>query len=138
MRGAKLCHRSFIYESARQCLCFAGKKKVLKTCPNVQCSTLSEQKLLLKINHKSGNTFTLSVRGVTTQAQLGVKQGMIAFLLLYGSYGYASTYFSDTHEPENYNRAINIFSNLRLSSVFGSYLFQHFWTNVPNWSVMHV
>lgn len=55
---------------------------------------------------------------------------MIAFLLLYGSYGYASTYFSDTHEPENYNRDINIFSNLSLSSVFGSYLFQHFWTNM--------
>lgn len=40
----------------------------------------------------SGNTFTLSVNGLTTQAQLGVKQGMISLLLLYGSYGYALTF----------------------------------------------
>lgn len=106
------------------------KKRILKTCPDVHFSALSEQKLLLRINHKSGNTFSLSGKELATQAQLGVKWQIISLLLLYGSYGSASTYFSSTHEPENYNRDINIFSNLRLSSVLGSCLFQHFWTNM--------
>lgn len=104
--------------------------KIKPSCPDVHFSALSEQKLLLRINHKSGNTFPLSVKGLTTQAQLGVKWQIISLLLLYGSYGYASTYFSSTHGPENPNRDINIFSNLRLGSVFGSCLFQHFWTNM--------
>lgn len=106
------------------------KKRVLKTCPVVHFSALSEQKLLLRISLESGNTFSLSVKGLATQSQLGVKWQIISLLLLYGSYGYASTYFSSIHEPENYNRDINIFSNLRVSSVFGSCLFQHFWTNM--------
>lgn len=110
--------------------CVLKKKRVLKTCPDVHCSALNEQKLLLRISHRSGNTFSLSVKGLILQAQLGVKWGMTSLLWLYGSYGYASTYFSSSHEPENYNRDINIFSNLRLSSVFGSYLFQRFWTNM--------
>lgn len=47
-------------------LCKKKKKKVLKTCPDVHCSASSEQKLLLRINHKPGNTFTLSVKGLKT------------------------------------------------------------------------
>lgn len=43
-----------------------SRKKILKSCPDVYCSGLSEQKLLLRINHKSGNTFPLPVKGPTT------------------------------------------------------------------------
>lgn len=44
----------------------ALKKKIFKTCPDVYCFGLSEQKLPLRINHKSGNIFSLSIQGPTT------------------------------------------------------------------------
>jgi len=50
------CARAPLYMSQGGHAC-ALLKKIFKSCPDIYCSGLSEQKLPLKINRKSGNTF---------------------------------------------------------------------------------